>query len=262
VICSDWQLAELSVRSASFLRMSTRLCNVVVDAVDPAALARFWADLLGWQVTHGDEEEVDVTAPPDDGWDLDLVFVPVKDEKVTKNRVHLDLASASPDHQLAQVAHALKVGATRADIGQGNVPWVVMADPEGNEFCVLDSRPEYLNAGAVAAIVVDALDPLRLAEFWSAATGWAIVGTTERTASLRSPTARGPWLEFVRDEHPHEVKNRVHLDVAPLSTDDHWAEVTRLLELGARKTDIGQGSVPWQVMADPEGNEFCVLTPR
>jgi hypothetical protein len=58
------------------------------------------------------------------------------------------------------------------------------------------------------------------------------------------------------------VKNRVHLDVAPLADEDQWAEVTRLVELGARKVDVGQGSVPWQVMADVEGNEFCVLTPR
>ena len=252
----------MSVRSTSFLRMSTRLCNVVVDAADPAALARFWAALLGWQVTHEDADEVDVSAPPDDGWEFDLVFVPVTDRKVTKNRVHLDVASASPDHQLAQVAHALSLGATHADIGQRNVPWVVLADPEANEFCVLDSRPEYMTAGTVAAIVADARNPLRLAEFWAAATGWPIVGTTEVTASLRSPTGRGPWLEFVHTEHPHEVKNRVHLDVAPFLEHDHWAEVTRLLELGARKIDLGQGSVPWEVMADPEGNEFCVLTPR
>ncbi|MFL6123545.1 VOC family protein [Actinophytocola sp.] len=242
--------------------MSTRLCNVVVDAADPAALARFWATLLDWQVTHEDAEEVEVTAPPDDGGEFELVFVHVPDPKVTKNRVHLDLASASPDHQTAQVTHALSAGAARADIGQRNVPWVVMADPEGNEFCVLESRPEYLTTGAVAAIVIDALDPLRLAEFWAAATGWPVVGTTESTASLRSPTGRGPWLEFVRDEHPHETKNRVHLDVAPFLEDDHWAEVTRLLELGARKIDIGQDSAPWVVMADPEGNEFCVLIPR
>ncbi len=242
--------------------MSTRLSNVVVDAADPSALAQFWADLLSWEVTHADDEEVVVNAPPDDGWDLNLVFVPVTDAKVTKNRVHLDLASQSPDHQMAQVRHALSVGARRVDIGQHNVPWVVLSDPEGNEFCVLDTRPEYLSTGAVAAIVVDALNPLRLAEFWAAATGWPIVLTTDATASLRSPTARGPWLEFIPTKHPHEVKNRVHLDVAPFLADDHWAETTRMLELGARKIDIGQGSVPWHVMADPEGNEFCVLTPR
>jgi predicted enzyme related to lactoylglutathione lyase len=242
--------------------MPTRLSNVVVDAADPPALASFWSDLLGWEVTEVDDDEVVVNAPPDDGWDLNLVFVPVADPKVTKNRVHLDLASQSPDHQMAQVAHALSVGARRADIGQRNVPWVVLADPEGNEFCVLDTRPEYAATGAIAAIVVDALDPLLLAEFWAAAAGWPIVTTTEFTASLRPPMARGPWLEFIPTKHPHEVKNRVHLDVAPFLEDDHWAETTRLLELGARKVDVGQGSVGWHVLADPEGNEFCVLTPR
>jgi predicted enzyme related to lactoylglutathione lyase len=242
--------------------MSTRLCNVVVDAADPEALARFWVDLLGWRMSHTVSGVVDVTAPSDDGWRFDLVFVPVADAKTTKNRVHLDVASASPDHQAAQVAHALSLGATRADIGQRNVPWVVLADPEGNEFCVLDPRPEYATAGAMAAVVVDALDPLRLAEFWSAAAGWPVLETTEWTASLRSPDARGPWLEFIRTKHPHTVKNRAHLDMAPEADDDQWAEVTRLLQLGARKVDIGQGSVPWQVMTDPEGNEFCVLTPR
>jgi predicted enzyme related to lactoylglutathione lyase len=242
--------------------MSTRLCNVVIDAADPAALARFWAELLGWRVSHASADEVVVVAPADDGADFELVFVPVADPKVGKNRVHLDVASASPDHQVAQVTHAESLGATRVDIGQGNVPWVVLGDPEGNEFCVLDPRPEYMDTGALAAIVVDAADPSRLAAFWSAITDRAVHETTEWTATLSPVDRRGPWLELIRTPDERTVKNRVHLDVAPYPEDDHWGEVTRLLELGARKADIGQGSVPWEVMADPEGNEFCVLTPR
>jgi hypothetical protein len=250
------------VSSASFLRMSTRLCNVGVDAADPAALARFWAELLQWDGPHPDFGAFELNPPPDDGAAFDLIFCPVADRKVAKNRVHLDVASASPDHQAALVSAAEALGARRVDIGQRNVPWVVLSDPEGNEFCVLDPRPEYASAGAIAAVVVDAVEPLRLAEFWSAATGWPVMETTEHTASLRSPDARGPWLEFIRTGEPHTTKNRVHLDVAPLRDDDQWAETTRLAELGARRADIGQGRVPWQVMADPEGNEFCVLTPR
>ncbi len=243
--------------------MSTRLCNVVTDAADPAALAGFWVELLGWRVSDADDDVVSVVAPPDDGWRFDLDFIRTAGPKVGKNRVHLDLSSASPDHQAAIVAHAESLGATRADVGQVNVPWVVLADPEGNEFCVLEHRPEYVASGVVAAVVVDAVDPLRLAEFWSAASGWPVLTTTEHTASLRDPGGRGPWLEFVRTGEPHRVKNRVHLDVAPLVGDDQWAEVTRLVELGARKVDIGQGAdVHWQVLADVEGNEFCVLTPR
>jgi predicted enzyme related to lactoylglutathione lyase len=242
--------------------MSTRLCNAVVDASNPSALAEFWATLMNWQVSHADDDEVDVAAPPDDGCDIELVFVPVAAPKVGKNRVHLDLASASPDHQASLVSVAESLGATRVDVGQRNVPWVVLADPEGNEFCVLDPRPEYADTGALAALVVDAVAPLRLAEFWSPATGWPIVGSTEATASLRAPNGRGPWLEFIHTGEPHAVKNRVHLDVAPALDDDQYAEVSRLTELGAHKVDVGQGSVPWDVMADPEGNEFCVLTPR
>ena len=182
--------------------MSTRLCNVVVDAADPAALARSGrpAGLAG---ALADDDVAGVTAPPDDGWDFDLMFVRVTEPKTAvKNRVHLDVASAAPDHQAAQVAHALSLGAARVDIGQRNVPWVVMGDPEGNEFCVLDPRPEYAATGAVAAVVVDALDPLRMAEFWSAATGWPVVETgVDGVAAF--PAARGPWLEFIRTEHPH-----------------------------------------------------------
>jgi hypothetical protein len=242
--------------------MSTRLCNVVVDAVSPATLADFWARLLGWRVTHSSAEEVVVCAPEGHVPAPDLVFVPVRGEHAVKNRVHPDLQSESPDHQASTVAHALSLGAVHADIGQGNVPWVVMADPEGNEFCVLDPRPEYAATGALAAIVVDAADPRRQAVFWTEATGWPVVDATRATASLRARDGRGTWLEFIRDPGRKTVKNRVHLDVAPHPDDDHRAEVTRLLAAGAHRADIGQGDVPWVVMADPEGNEFCVLSPR
>lgn len=89
--------------------------------------------------------------------------------KTALNRIHLDLASRSLDHQGLQIDRAFALGARRVDIGQGAVPWTVLADPEGNEFCVLEPREEYVDTGAVAAIVMDTRDPLRLAEFWSAA---------------------------------------------------------------------------------------------
>lgn len=238
--------------------MSTRLTDVVIDAADPLALARFWAELLDWRVSRVDHPEVDVTPPPDDGSAFDLSFVQVAEPKTRKNRLHLDLSSAAPDQQVVLVERALSLGATRADVGQRNVPWIVLADPEGNEFCVLEPRPEYVDAGALAAIVVDAVSPDALATFWSAATGWSLT----RKASLQAPNGRGAWLEFIHTGEPHEGKNRVHLDVAPTATDDQTAEVATLLELGATKADIGQDRVSWVVLADPEGNEFCVLTPR
>ncbi len=107
-----------------------------MDSADPVVLARFWSALLDKPITGEGVDEVDVAFS--DG--QELVFVAVSDPKVVKNRVHLDLASASTEDQAAIVARAVELGAKPVDIGQGDVPWVVLADPEGNEFCVLTPR--------------------------------------------------------------------------------------------------------------------------
>ena len=124
--------------------MPTRLVHLVVDAADPGRLARFWAAALRWEVADEEPDEVDVWPPgfsyPDSSA-LPLVFVPVQEPKTGKNRVHLDLATESARHQAAEVERLLAPGAAPADIGQGDVPWTVLAEPEGNEFCVLDPRP-------------------------------------------------------------------------------------------------------------------------
>jgi len=243
--------------------VATRLVHLVVDAADPPALARFWSAALGWEVGAGTSSKV-VWPPgyhyPDPGA-LPLVFAGVPEPKTAKNRVHLDLASASVAHQAAEVDRLLGLGATRADIGQGEVPWVVLADPEGNELCVLDPRPGYADTGPVAAVVADCADPVSLARFWREATGWIVHERGEAFASLRSPFGVGPYLEFLRVPGAKTVKNRIHLDVMPYPGDDQHAEVERLREHGARPADVGQGEVPWVVLADPEGNELCVLTP-
>ncbi|MCP2165344.1 VOC family protein [Goodfellowiella coeruleoviolacea] len=243
--------------------MATRLVDIVVDAADPVPLARFWADLLGWRVEHVAEDQVTVRATDIPGSTLKLTFVPVADAKAGKNRVHLDLASTSAAHQRDLVERAGRLGAEPADIGQRReLPWVVLADPQGNEFCVLEPRPVYQHTGALAAVVVDAVRPGALAEFWAGATGWAVVDSQAEFASVRPSSGVGPWLEFVADSGAKRGKNRVHLDLAPTPGGDLAAEVDRLCALGAVPVDIGQGAVSWRVLADPEGNEFCVLTPR
>jgi predicted enzyme related to lactoylglutathione lyase len=117
-----------------------------IDAHDPMALARFWQEVLGWRITEVEEDEVVLEPPagsPQDGVAADLVFLKVRDGKTTKNRLHLDLR---PDDQEAEVARLEALGAQRVSVGQGgDVTWVVMADPEGNEFCVLRAyRPDEL----------------------------------------------------------------------------------------------------------------------
>ena len=118
--------------------MSLRIQCVVIDSHDCAALARFWAQALGWRVTYEDPQE-SVVEPPEGSPEVDvapdLLFVKVADEKSTKNRLHLDLR---PVDQAAEVNRLIEMGARPATIGQkDDVKWTVLADPEGNEFCVL-----------------------------------------------------------------------------------------------------------------------------
>jgi catechol 2,3-dioxygenase-like lactoylglutathione lyase family enzyme len=238
--------------------MATRLVSVVIDARDIRRQADFWSALLGWPFTHLDDDEADVEPP---GGPVDLVFVPVPEPKTTKNRLHLDLSSSSPQDQAAIVARAEALGARRTDVGQRDVPWVVLADPEGNEFCVLEPRPEYADSGPLAAIVVDTTDVAASAAFWGAAAGWDLARSEDAFASLRHPEKRGPWLEFLPAD-PKTVKNRVHLDVAPFPDSTTDTESDRLRALGATPIDLGRRDVSWTVLTDPQGGEFCVLSPR
>src|SRR5438445_4323659 len=116
--------------------MSTRLVHLVVDADEPGRLARFWASALGWEVASEEPDEVDVCPPgfsyPDPSA-LPLVFVPVPDPKVVKNRIHLDVAPYQDEDHAAAVLALTEAGAARLDIGQGDVPWTVLTDPEGSE---------------------------------------------------------------------------------------------------------------------------------
>jgi hypothetical protein len=102
--------------------MPTRLVSVVADTADGSALGRFWSALLGWPIAVDDPEEVDVRGPDVGELIFDLVFAPVTDPKVVKNRVHPDLASSSPEHQRALVRRALDAGAAPVDVGQREVP--------------------------------------------------------------------------------------------------------------------------------------------
>jgi predicted enzyme related to lactoylglutathione lyase len=109
--------------------------QVVVDAEDPHRLARWWAEALGYVIVHEAPDEVEIRRAPDEL--PGLLFTPVPDAKAGKNRLHLDLR---PEDQEAEVERLVDMGARPADIGQRDVGWVVLADPEGNEFCVLASK--------------------------------------------------------------------------------------------------------------------------
>jgi hypothetical protein len=250
--------------------MALRPVHVNVKAVDVSTVGRFWAEALGWSAFSGESGVTTYVGPvgPDGTlvWPdpvavcIDFVTVP-EAKSATKNRMHIDLATNSPAHQAELVARLQALGATPADVGQRNVPWTVLADPEGNEFCVLEPREIYRDTGPIAAVVVDCVDPRAMARFWGEAIDWTVHEVTDDQAALRSAEGVGPYLEFIRTPGVKTVPDRVHLDLLPYPGDDKAAEVARLRALGATDLDVGQGDVPWTVLADPEGHEFCVLAP-
>lgn len=129
--------------------MSLRWYSVVVDCGDVAAQARWWSEVLGWATVYESDDEV-VIAPvdamarssevPRSERGPGLIFVTVPEHKQAKNRLHIDLAPGPGDGQAAEVERLVAMGATPAAVGQSDVSWVVLADPEGNEFCVLSPR--------------------------------------------------------------------------------------------------------------------------
>jgi predicted enzyme related to lactoylglutathione lyase len=124
--------------AATFRIMSLRLWTIDVDAADPRALGRWWADALGWKVFFEDDDGDEVVITTEDERFPGIVFLRVPDGKAVKNRLHLDFV---PEDRDAEVDRLVAKGATRVVIGQtGEESWVVLADPEGNEFCVLSAR--------------------------------------------------------------------------------------------------------------------------
>ncbi|SHI59571.1 hypothetical protein SAMN05421803_101684 [Nocardiopsis flavescens] len=245
--------------------MATRIVQIAMNAQDEVALGSFWEQALGWESSSEGPgvvnlEPAGLPYPDPAALFVDVLRVPEPATGRTRVRVHL--ATASDGHRAELVARLKDLGATPADRrGPEDAPGTALADPEGNEFRVLEPRELYRDTGPMAAVVLDCADPRAMARFWGEATDWTVYEATDGHALLRSPEKVGPFLEFVRSAEAKTVKNRTHLDLRPYPGDDQAAEVDRLRTLGATDVDLGQGDAPWTVLADPEGNEFCVLTP-
>lgn len=132
--------------------MALKWYTVVVDSYDPQSQARWWAQVMDWQVIYDTPEEAVVipqSVPEGEVGDLEtwmargqgMVFVPVPESKSVKNRLHIDLAPHTSQDREAEIQRLLDMGARHIDVGQrDDTTWTVLADPEGNEFCVLSSR--------------------------------------------------------------------------------------------------------------------------
>ncbi len=234
--------------------------NIVWDALEPRLLGRFWEQLLGTTTLTDEPDAFETRLVVEGGPTLDLCFQRVPDPPSEPLRLHPDLA-ADPGRD-AVVERALGLGARHLDIGQGDVPWVVLADPEGNPFCVMEERPAYVDTGPIAAIPVDSADPERDRALWAWLTGWTPVPGVG-LPSLRHPSRRGPLLEFAPEPaRKPDAKNRLHLDVR-LETGEHVEDVARgIAERGGRELHHDWGDLPWRFFADGSGNDFCVLPAR
>jgi hypothetical protein len=231
--------------------------NVVFDAVDPGPLGRFWEAVVGGEQLTDEPEGYETRLAVEGGPVLDLCFQRVSEPPTGPPRLHLDVLGG--DRQVEVVERLLGLGARRLDIGQGDVPWVVLADPAGNPFCVMEERAAYVDTGPIAALPLDSADPDRDAEFWSWLTGWThVAGVAPR--SLRHPSLRGPLLELCPEAAPKgTAKNRLHLDVRLEAGDDPDVVAASIAERGGREFHPGWGELPWRHYTDPSGNEFCVL---
>jgi catechol 2,3-dioxygenase-like lactoylglutathione lyase family enzyme len=239
-------LARSSVR-----RMASRLLALTFEARDPARLADFWAGVLGRVIID------DPRGPllPGSDTQVGLRFTSSAAEKVGPNRVHLHLTSTSPDEQRDTVAAALELGAGHLDVGQlPDEGHVVLADPEGNEFCVIEPESSFLaGCGLLGELACDGTREVGL--FWAEALGWPLVWDRDQETAIQSPHGGTKVAWGGPPVAPKHGRDRQRFELS-LTDDDPTAEIDRLAALGA--TRVGSGGDGVVELADPDGNEFCL----
>jgi catechol 2,3-dioxygenase-like lactoylglutathione lyase family enzyme len=226
----------------------------------PQPLARFWSGLLGWEIAEDPHDGVALLPSDDTGFRIR--FLPSQEQKTGQNRMHFDLTSTSLGDQQQTVARSLGLGARHIDVGQRpEEGHVVLADPEGNEFCVIEPGNAFLaDCGFIGALACDGSQ--EVGYFWSEALGWPLVWDQDQETAIRSPHG-GPKITWGGPPlMPRTGKDRLRFDLAAPVHGDQQTEINRLLSLGASRIDTDQVEVNRVVMADPDGNNFCVLTPR
>ena len=240
--------------------MTSHLHALCFDANDPRRLARFWAGVLGWEMA--DDPQDGVALLPSDDTGFRIRFLPTQEQKTGPNQMHFDLTSTSLEDQQQTVARALELGGRHIDVGQR---------PEEGTWCsptpkatssASSSRATTSSPTADSSERCRATVRRRSATSGAEALGWPLVWDQDQETAIRSPHG-GPKITWGGPPvRPKTGKNRLHFDLAPPADGDQHAEVDRLVSLGATRIDIGQGEAGWVVMADPDGNEFCVLPPR
>ena len=214
--------------------------DLCIDAVDAAAMGRFWAAVLHLELQPLDDDgDARLTGPTP----AHTVWINSVPEPVTvKQHVHLDVRAASVDEVVA-------LGAEIVDAD--SFPWTVMKDVEGGELCVFGTRQD--RPAGLMEIGVDTSDPVRIATWWA-----DVLGVERRDHedgySYLDPVPGAPFeaLVFAPVPEPKTVKNRIHFDV-------DTPDVQLLIDAGARLLRERDDEISWHVLADPDGNEFCAF---
>jgi hypothetical protein len=213
--------------------------DLCIDAVNPDVLAVFWASALGLRAepTGGNFRLVD-HVPEHTLW-----VNKVPEPRTVKQRVHLDV-------DVSAVSDLTDLGAVIIDDTQA---WMVLADPEGGELCAFVRESAPLPAYRLYEVVVDAADPVSIASWWAERLAATAGHDQDRAFSWIDQASGMPWeMVFQWVPEPKTVKNRVHWDI--------WGETENLLAAGAHLIRKRDDEIDWDVLADPEGNEFCVFT--
>ena len=238
--------------------MTSQLFAICFNATRPSGLARFWSGVLGWELADSPDDDVAILPPDPAGFRIR--FLPSQEPKLGQNRAHFDLTSTSPEDQQQTVARALEFGGKHIDVGQlPEEGHVVLADPDGNEFCVIEAGNKFLaGTGFIGALACDGTR--EVGYFWSEALRWPLVWDQDQETAIQSPNGGTKITWGGPPVAPKTGTNRLYFELALPADADRDAEVDRLITLGATRTHIGDGVRV--LMLDPDGNEFSVQRPR
>lgn len=244
--------------------MSSHLSAICFNATRPSDLARFWSGVLGWEATDDPGDGVAVVPPDPAGFRIR--FLPSQEPKIGQNRAHFDLTSTSPEDQRQTVARALDLGGKHIDVGQlPEEGHVVLADPDGNEFCVIEAGNAFLaGTGVIGALACDGTQ--EVGYFWSRALRWPLVWDQDEETAVQSPNGGTKLTWGGPPVAPKTGTNRLYFELT-LPVDADWqAEVDRLTALGATRPEAaaatGGPDGGRTLMLDPDGNEFVLRRAR
>ena len=238
--------------------MSVQVVALVLESPVPGDLAGFWAHALGWGIRHSDDGAVELV--PTDATSFRIACRPGAHAKVGQNVIHFDLTTTSLDHQNNTVADLVANGARHINIGQSpDDTHVVLADPDGNEFCVLAPFNNFL-AGCPRLGAVNCDGTHALGQFFAAALDWPLVWDQDEETAIQSPDATGPKITWSGPPlMPKSNRERFHFHLSSTPGANPQAALDRLDKLGATPIENIHHCPGATPMADVDGNAFCFV---